>query len=128
MPVTKLSHGCYSWATTFSATQHAYAGAPTGYIEALEISDCPDGRHPIVFLRYGGRTHTYWFIEFATAADASREVHRVEWSRGGQDAEEFYSARPGFIRYVELEPGQLPWFYAADKEMVTPDCDFVISG
>jgi hypothetical protein len=126
MAVTKLVHGCYSTTTALTTTQHAYTGARGGYIEALEITTAPGQHHPIVLVHYNRVTGTYSFVEFATVGDASREVHRLEWGRGSQSAEDFYPARAGFMRYVELTPGQLPWFYAPDPNLIIPGCDFVL--
>jgi len=129
MPATKLQHGCYARTTGFSIIQHAYAGALTGYLEALEIADAPDGRHRVVLVRYAGGTGFYQFVEFATVEDVMREVNRLRWGgairtdsnrpferwREATD-EEFYSLRDGFIRFVELEPGQV---YAEELSQVT---------
>jgi hypothetical protein len=121
-PVTQLvsvKHGGYCQYSRFQIKQHRYAGGDgvdSGFIEVLEISDPPDGRHGILVYDYcsGGAS---WFYEFETLDQATSAFERAWGIRNSQGE---IVAQPGMTRSVRC--GKLiPWFYAIDREQLYGD-------
>jgi hypothetical protein len=142
MPST-LQLGSYSLTTDFNCIQHLHAGAPTSYMDALEVEDPPEGRNPIVLVHYvGGPDWFYEWVEWQTVEDAARECNRLEWGARVSPTPElrfidpgyvspqhlvegYYSRRPGFLRYVRIDHGRYPWFFSRDPDTVVPEQDWV---
>jgi hypothetical protein len=117
-----VGHGSYGLYTRFDIHQHKYAGGRSGYIEALEIKDAPDGRCGFVIHEYadmsGCRFYEYKNMDSANAA--------FERSWGANDRNGELQDSPGFKRRVDCGPRQ-PWFYAVGDQhiagdIVFPDC------
>ena len=131
--MTKVDLGCFYLESAFTIIQHRYAGAPMGYMAGLEVKDPPDVRQQLVLVYYNGNTNTYAFVEFESVEDLEREVGRLQWGRNFRDnkgriannPERHYKNQDGFMRFVQLEPGQKPWFFASDKSLVHEGVDFV---
>lgn len=120
--VKLVGHGGYGMYTRFDIVQHKYAGGQSGYIEALEIKDAPDGRCGFVVHDYAGMAGCR-FYEF-DSLDSANAAFEKSW--GACDRDKELQDCPGFKRRIDCGP-RLPWFYAVGDQhiqgdIVFPDC------
>lgn len=117
-PANKLhnvTHGGYGRYTRFDIKQHKYAGGGSGYIEAIEIKDAPEGHHPFLIHEYNSGRSKFWEIK---TVERLKEIWERWWGSNDRDVK-----TEGVIRFVDCSYVS-PWFYAMGDQIIFRD--FVI--
>jgi len=112
--LTRVNHGGFCRYSRYRIHQHECAGSPEGYIEALEITDPPDGRPAHVVHEYEAAQGSV-FYEFPTSKSAAEA-----WSAWAGCLPARRATHPEMIRRVDCGACN-PWFYAIGDQVVSGD-------
>ncbi len=121
-----VGKGSYRKYSRYHIEQHRYAGGGCpnngGYIEALEIHDAPEGRHPFIIYASSERPldpPRGLFAEFHTLQETIAAYEQL-WGKSRGSITKTAPTLPGFQRLVQCDY-LTPWFYAVGNQELLGD-------